>query len=191
MEKFLEKKEARKKKETSHPVPPPTGFTFPDRSFPVASTGFSIPDSTVPPIGLPSAPSFPPTSTGFPVPPGPSIGLPHPSFPSQAFPGYPPQLFPYPMAHPALSSISQPPPLSTPQLPPSAPTQSPITKLLLLLSLTFKQGKISTADKDTLKPLILQSNQLILSALEVFEIDQDLEEFIDTLKRICKIQLQH
>jgi len=63
---------------------------------------------------------------------------------------------------------------------------SPITKLLLLVSLAFKKGSISVEEKGKLKDHIITNNPLLLSALEVFEIDQDFEELIDTLKRVCK-----
>jgi len=70
---------------------------------------------------------------------------------------------------------------------PVSQAQTPITKLLLLIALTYKQGHISNDEKGKLKDLSLSSNHLVLSALEVFEIDQDLPELVDTLKRICRI----
>jgi hypothetical protein len=62
----------------------------------------------------------------------------------------------------------------------------PTTKLLLLVSLTFKQGSITSDEKATLKDLIIERNEAVFGALEVFEIDQDLEELVDTFKRAVK-----
>jgi len=53
--------------------------------------------------------------------------------------------------------------------------------------LIFKQGRISNEEKGKLKDLTLRKDGLVEAALEVFEIDQDLEEFVDTVKRICKL----
>jgi len=89
------------------------------------------------------------------------------------------------MSVPVVSSqVSQPGLSSAPQ-----GTQSSTTKLLLLIALTFKQGRISNEEKGRLKDLTLRKDGLVLAALEVFEIDQDLEEFVDTVKRICKLDI--
>jgi len=64
-------------------------------------------------------------------------------------------------------------------------SNSNITKLLLLVSLAHKQNKIDSKEKGIIKDLILEKNETVYSALEVFEIDHDIEEFIDTVRRIC------
>jgi len=61
------------------------------------------------------------------------------------------------------------------------------TKLLLLIALCYKKNDISDSEKGNLKDLVISGNPLVFSALDVFEIDQDLEELVDTLKRICKL----
>lgn len=62
----------------------------------------------------------------------------------------------------------------------------PTTKLLLLVTLCFKQGSITSEEKATLKDLIIDRNEGVFAALEVFEIDQDLSELVDTFKRVIK-----
>jgi len=60
------------------------------------------------------------------------------------------------------------------------------TKLLLLISLLYKQGFISVEERGKLKDMTFERNEMLYSALEVFDIDQDLEEFGDTVRRICR-----
>ena len=62
----------------------------------------------------------------------------------------------------------------------------PTTKLLLLVTLCFKQGSITAEEKSTLKDLIIDRNEAVFAALEVFEIDEDLSELVDTFKRAVK-----
>jgi hypothetical protein len=64
----------------------------------------------------------------------------------------------------------------------------PTTKLLLLVSLCYKQGSLSQDEKNTVKDLIIARNEAIYAALEVFEVDQDIEELVDTFKRVVKSQ---
>jgi len=66
--------------------------------------------------------------------------------------------------------------------------QSPVAKLLLLVSMLFKGNKLTEQHRATLKQLIFQNNPSILCALEVFEIDQDFDELADTLVLICSNQ---
>jgi hypothetical protein len=66
-------------------------------------------------------------------------------------------------------------------------SKSTVTKLLLLVSLASKKGNLTIQEKGKLKDLIIMGNPLLTSALEVFEIDQDFEELIDTFKRISKL----
>jgi hypothetical protein len=63
----------------------------------------------------------------------------------------------------------------------------PTTKLLMLVALCFKQGAINAQEKGRLKDLIIAGNELIYSAVEVYLIDQDLDELVDTFKRICRL----
>lgn len=63
----------------------------------------------------------------------------------------------------------------------------PTTKLLMLVALCFKQGAITAQEKGRLKDLIIAGHELIYSAVEVYLIDQDLDELVDTFKRICRL----
>lgn len=67
----------------------------------------------------------------------------------------------------------------------------PTTKLLLLVTLCFKQGSITSDEKSALKDLIIDRNEAVFAALEVFEIDQDLSELVDTFKRAVKAANNH
>lgn len=68
---------------------------------------------------------------------------------------------------------------------------TPTTKLLILVSLCFKQGSISSEEKNTLKDLIIDRHEAVFAALEVFEIDQDLGELVDTFKRVIQSKNAH
>jgi hypothetical protein len=63
----------------------------------------------------------------------------------------------------------------------------PSTKLLLLVALLFKQNRLSQDERGKLKDLIIVRNDMVFAALEVFELDQDLDELVDTLKRVCRL----
>jgi len=65
--------------------------------------------------------------------------------------------------------------------------RSTTTKLLLLVALCFKEGAITADEKGKLKDLIISGSELVFSSMEVFEIDQDLDELVDTFKRICRL----
>ena len=43
-------------------------------------------------------------------------------------------------------------------------------------------------EKGKLKDLVILRNEMVYAALEVFELDQDLGELVDTFKRICRLQ---
>ena len=47
-------------------------------------------------------------------------------------------------------------------------------------------GKITPTEKGVLKELILDHDKRIFAAIEVFEIDQDASEMLDTMYRIAK-----
>jgi hypothetical protein len=66
------------------------------------------------------------------------------------------------------------------------PSMQATSKLLLLIARIGREGKITAAQKNKLKDLVIARNATVISALEVFEFDSDLEELIDTLTRICK-----
>eukprot|EP01127_Copromyxa_protea_P013859 TRINITY_DN376_c0_g1_i1.p1 TRINITY_DN376_c0_g1~~TRINITY_DN376_c0_g1_i1.p1 ORF type:complete len:888 (+),score=171.53 TRINITY_DN376_c0_g1_i1:42-2666(+) len=113
-------------------------------------------------------------------------------FQTQPFQTQPFQTLPLPTL-PALDPLYN----NYPSLPSATPTvvrvggvsptpATSTTKLLLLIALLSKKGLISTEEKGKLKDLTLAKDELINSALEVFEIDQDLNELADTLRRICK-----
>jgi len=103
------------------------------------------------------------------VPPSPSLGpQPGTSFIHQTTPG---KFFP---------------PQETGQSQQEKKTEGSYTRLLLLISLLYKQGKIIDEEKSRLKDLTLEKNDMLYSALEVLEIDQDIEEFTDTCRRIVK-----
>jgi len=71
-------------------------------------------------------------------------------------------------------------------IPTSTSGTSTTTKLLLLIALCYKKQYITVDEKSKLKDLALSHHELPNSALEVFEVDQDLEELADTFRRICK-----
>ena len=49
----------------------------------------------------------------------------------------------------------------------------------------YNLGQISIAEKAALKELILSTDERVMAAVEVHEIDGDDEEILDTLKRIA------
>jgi len=104
--------------------------------------------------------------------------------------GIPPHLQFDPNMLAAMAGLSHVTPLVSSPLPPlasSPPRETTVTtKLLLLVALVFKKSLITSEEKGKLKDLVLSNNQLVFSALEVFEIDQDLDELTDTFRRICK-----
>jgi len=64
---------------------------------------------------------------------------------------------------------------------------SATSKLLLLIALFHKQGRLSAEEKGKLKDRVLRQDSLVHAALDVFEIDQDLDELSDTLRRITAL----
>jgi hypothetical protein len=69
----------------------------------------------------------------------------------------------------------------------TTPPQSPVTGLLVLVSMLFKSNRISAKEKSTLKDLIIAENYNVLCAYEVFQVDNDLDELADTLRRIVNL----
>eukprot|EP01122_Echinamoeba_exundans_P015092 TRINITY_DN7025_c1_g1_i1.p1 TRINITY_DN7025_c1_g1~~TRINITY_DN7025_c1_g1_i1.p1 ORF type:complete len:798 (+),score=227.94 TRINITY_DN7025_c1_g1_i1:99-2492(+) len=63
----------------------------------------------------------------------------------------------------------------------------PTTKILLLLALLYKQGRLTADERGKLKDMVITRNEAVFAGLEVFELDQDLDELVDTLKRICRL----
>lgn len=127
-----------------------------------------------------------------PILPQQAIPLQQPIYPQHQQPIHQPHIHPLSQQPPLFSQHSQPIPsmpsrISTiPQEQITAAKNSQHTKLLLLIALCSKQGSISMDEKGKLKDLVISGSPVLLSALEVFEIDQDLEELVDTLRRICK-----
>lgn len=64
--------------------------------------------------------------------------------------------------------------------------RSPTTKLLLLVDLCFKTGKITQEQKGRIKDLIIMDHPKLLNALDVFIIQHDVDDFVDTALRIVK-----
>ena len=64
--------------------------------------------------------------------------------------------------------------------------RSDVSKLLLLVRQLHLDGLLSDHEKTAIKHLIIQRNSNVISALEVFEIERDMEELADSLKLICK-----
>lgn len=142
--------------------PPSAGSSLPTTTTSTASTAST-------PVTGPSLPSV--HGLSFP-----SIGFMPPQLPP--IPGY--YALPQPIPAPASATMFGAPPPANP-----ANTRAS-TKLLLLVALCFKQGTITSEEKGKLKDLVINGNTLLLSALDVFEIDQDLPEFIDTARRLCR-----
>lgn len=69
----------------------------------------------------------------------------------------------------------------------STPFTSITSRALLLVALFAKQGKLSASEKALLKDRVLRNDALVVAALEVFDVDQDLEELCDTLRRIAAL----
>jgi hypothetical protein len=63
----------------------------------------------------------------------------------------------------------------------------PTTKILLLLALLYKQGRLTADERGKLKDMVITRHEAVFAGLEVFELDQDLDELVDTLKRICRL----
>jgi len=69
----------------------------------------------------------------------------------------------------------------------SSDESSSLSKMLLLISKIFKEGYISHNEKRIIKKGALEHNKLIESALECYEVDFDISECSDTLKKIIKL----
>lgn len=61
----------------------------------------------------------------------------------------------------------------------------PASKLLVLLSQARRAGRLSPENHKLLKVRVIFDDVSIYSALEVYETDQDMEDFIDTVMRLC------
>lgn len=157
------------------------GITPPQSPSLLAFSTFGHPE----PITTPAVPSFalpqPATQPSQPTLSPPSFGQPAFSQPVSSSP-----LFSQPPAAalPSFAGQAQPTVIRVAGPLPTPATST--TKLLLLIALLSKKGLISGDEKGVLKDLTLSKNELVLSALEVFEIDQDLNELADTLRRVCK-----
>tara|TARA_R110002050_G_scaffold263380_1_gene403948 strand:+ start:197 stop:436 length:240 start_codon:yes stop_codon:yes gene_type:complete len=65
--------------------------------------------------------------------------------------------------------------------------KTPLAKLLLLVSMLHKGGKISATERNALKSLIVANDENLLCALEVFELEKDFDELADTFRHIVSI----
>ena len=68
------------------------------------------------------------------------------------------------------------------------PTPSPITKNILLLSQLYKEELITLEERRTIKELVLKEDEMIQSCFDAFEIDNDKEELLDSLRTFLDIQ---
>jgi len=59
-------------------------------------------------------------------------------------------------------------------------------RALYLISRCFKEGHISENDRRKLKELFIKGSEIITAAVEVYDIDRDLNELFDTLKRVAQ-----
>ena len=64
--------------------------------------------------------------------------------------------------------------------------RSEISKGLLLVSILTKGGKLSHSQKGELKDIILAGSTKVTHAIECFELDNDVNELLDTLKVILQ-----
>lgn len=67
---------------------------------------------------------------------------------------------------------------------------SPRARYALALKATSRiaaDNLISAEEKSRLKDLILSDDEKIVAALECYEMDQDIEEMLDTLYRVAKV----
>jgi len=71
--------------------------------------------------------------------------------------------------------------------PSQAPPKTSTTKLLLSISELYKSGQINQDERAVLKNLALKHDKTIICALRAFEVDNDWEEFMDTLKKVYTI----
>eukprot|EP01090_Pellita_catalonica_P000570 TRINITY_DN10390_c0_g1_i2.p1 TRINITY_DN10390_c0_g1~~TRINITY_DN10390_c0_g1_i2.p1 ORF type:complete len:665 (-),score=119.73 TRINITY_DN10390_c0_g1_i2:35-2029(-) len=60
------------------------------------------------------------------------------------------------------------------------------TRALLLVSLAFKAGRITSDERATLKESFVRDDAILDSAVQVFIMDRDVDELVDTLKSIVK-----
>ncbi|KAL6076304.1 Ankyrin [Balamuthia mandrillaris] len=61
------------------------------------------------------------------------------------------------------------------------------TKILLLLSRAYKEGCINEVERRNLKDLFIRENEVLTAAAEVYEIDGDWDELVDTFQRIAQL----
>mmetsp|Transcript_7205 Transcript_7205/g.22090 ORF Transcript_7205/g.22090 Transcript_7205/m.22090 type:complete len:106 (-) Transcript_7205:235-552(-) len=88
-----------------------------------------------------------------------------------------------PMSIPTAAPMSIP--TTAPSLPSSDAPTSTYAKLLLLVSMLVKGGKLTQKQRDALKDRIIKGDANLTCALEVFEIEKDFDELADTFRRIA------
>jgi len=67
------------------------------------------------------------------------------------------------------------------------PPKSPVAKLLLLVSMLYKGGKINDNEKNRIKDLVINGDKAVICALEVFEVEKDFDELADTFRRLSSL----
>ena len=60
----------------------------------------------------------------------------------------------------------------------------------ILVSELEKEGLISSSDSKTLSDLFAADNAVLNAALDVYDLDGDMAELVDTLKRICSLSTE-
>jgi hypothetical protein len=71
---------------------------------------------------------------------------------------------------------------------PDGSNMSVVAKSLLLVSLLEKNGRLDSEEKSRLKELALREDKLFIAAMQVFEINADLEDAADTLRKILRMR---
>jgi len=65
--------------------------------------------------------------------------------------------------------------------------KTPYAKLLLLVSMLFKGGKVTAHERTALKNLIISNDENVLCALEVFEMERDWDDLADSFRQITQL----
>eukprot|EP01128_Nolandella_sp_AFSM9_P004727 TRINITY_DN2170_c0_g2_i1.p1 TRINITY_DN2170_c0_g2~~TRINITY_DN2170_c0_g2_i1.p1 ORF type:complete len:809 (-),score=217.66 TRINITY_DN2170_c0_g2_i1:6-2393(-) len=64
---------------------------------------------------------------------------------------------------------------------------SRVSRALLLVSLLLRKNLLNIDQRGVIKDLIIAGNEVVFAALEVFEIDQDVNELADTWARVVRL----
>ena len=66
-------------------------------------------------------------------------------------------------------------------------TQSPMVKVLMLLSQLFKEELLTREERSHIKDLILQQDEIVQSCFDAYFIDNDIHELVDSLKCVIEV----